>query len=214
MPTEFVQLAVQAHLAEFSALRQEMLEMIKWRDRLVFLSLGISGTLFSFALTASNPVRGGPPSREMALYLIAPLATLTGGLWMVNTWRVRRIGSYIRDVLGAKLNSLLLQSPSAVGSLAFEVLGWESSAERLMHKRSRRVLEWLVLLSVFVFAGAVAQYIIISREKGPLISRLRGVESPVWFVLNCVVLSVSFLLFLSYFVYGRKYAGSPGIRQP
>jgi hypothetical protein len=51
MTNDQIQLAVQVHLAEFSALRQEMVEMIKWRDQLVFLSLGISGTLISFALS-------------------------------------------------------------------------------------------------------------------------------------------------------------------
>ncbi|MGB7590299.1 MAG: hypothetical protein WCD04_04915 [Terriglobia bacterium] len=214
MPTDPVQLALQAHLAEFSALRQELLEMIKWRERLVFLSLGISGALFSFAFSAGSAAGGASLSREMALYLVPPLAAATGGLWLVNAWRIHRIGSYIRDVLAAKVNTLLSHAPSPGPAAAFEAFSWESSSQRIMHKWSRRLLEWVVLLSAFVFAGVVAQYIIISRQQGALIDRIRALESPDWFAANCAAVFISFLLFANHLLFGRKHRGSAGIRQP
>jgi hypothetical protein len=88
MAADRPQLAIQVHLAEFSALRQEILEVLKWRDRLVFLSLGISGTLFSFAFSAGTVAVSDGPSRETALYLVAPLGAIIGGLWYVNTLRI------------------------------------------------------------------------------------------------------------------------------
>jgi hypothetical protein len=107
MPTDQIQLAVQAHLAEFSALRQELLDILKWRDGLIFVSLGTTGALFSFAFSTDSHSGCPVPSRQAALYLVAPLATIIGGLWLGNAWRTYRIGKYIRDVLSPKLNTLI-----------------------------------------------------------------------------------------------------------
>jgi len=206
MTNDQVQLAVQIHLAEFSALRQEMLEMIKWRDQLVFLSLGISGTLISFAFSDKGEV-SSLMSRRMALYLVSPLATTIGALWLVIAARIYRIGVYIGDVLAPALNELISTPPS------LEVFKWQSSGHRLMKKWHRRLLEWVVLLCAFVFAGVVAQYIIVSNQLGPLCSRLLIVESPVWFALNCFLLLVSFLMFANHLLLGRRQVGSSVIRK-
>jgi hypothetical protein len=197
MTNEQIQLAVHVHLAEFSALRQEMLEMIKWRDQLVFLSLGISGTLISFAFSEQDRVIS-LMSRRMALYLVSPLATTIGALWLVIAARIYRIGVYIGDVLAPALNELI-STPSSL-----EVFGWQSSSHRLMKKWHRRLLEWAVLLCAFVFAGVVAQYIILSNQSGPLVTRLRMIESRVWFAINCFLLAVSFLMFANHLLLGRK----------
>jgi hypothetical protein len=206
MTIDQIQLAVQVHLAEFSALREEMLEMIKWRDQLVFLSLGISGTLISFAFSDQDKA-SSLMSRRMALYLVAPLATTIGGFWLVIAARIYRIGVYIGDVLTPALNELI-STPAPL-----EVFGWQSSGQRLMKKWRRRLLEWFVLLCAFVLAGLVAQYIIVSNQTGPLWSRLRTVESPVWFLLNCFLLLLSFLMFGNHLLLGRKQAGSSAIHK-
>jgi hypothetical protein len=124
MVSDRLQLAFQSHLAEYSALRQELLEMSKWRDRLVLLSLGVSGTLFSFALTAGDPAKAPDISRHMALYLIAPLAAEMGGLYIVIQRRVYRIGSYFQKDLVPRINGLLA-GPGEPLSVGFEVFRWE-----------------------------------------------------------------------------------------
>jgi len=132
----------------------------------VFLSLGMSGTLFSFAFSVDRPSVSSSISRYTALYLVPPLAAAIGGLWLVNAWRIHRISAYIRDILTPKVNELLAQAPIPGRASALEVFGWESSSQRVMQKWSRRVLEWAVLLSAFVFAGVVAQCVIISGATG------------------------------------------------
>ena len=214
MPLDPVKLAVQVHLTEFSALRQELLEMIKWRERLVFLSLGTSGALFSFAFSAGSAASGTSPLKEMSLYLIPPLASATGGLWLVYASSAHRIGAYIRDVLALKINALLSRNPAIGPAAAFEAFAWESSSQRVMHKWSRRILEWAVIISVFVLSGVMAQYVIISRQQGALIDRIRAVQSPAWFAANCALVFISFALFAYYLLFGRKHTGSAGIRQP
>jgi hypothetical protein len=214
MTKDRTELAVHVHLTEYSALRQEMLQMIMWRERLVFLSLGISGALLSFALSVDRPMQGSLMSRHMALYLIAPLAAAIGGLWLVNAHRIYRIGVYIRDILSPKINALLTDPATTGRTTMFDVFSWESSNQRVMRKWWRRVLEWIVLLSAFVFAGLGAQYMIIIDRQGPFIDRVRTVESPLWFSVNCAVVFASLLLFIQHLWFGRKNTGSSGIREP
>jgi hypothetical protein len=212
MASDRLQLAIQAHLAEYVALRQEMLEMIKWRERLVFFSLGISGALFSFALSADPSTLRSPTSRRLALYAVAPLAAAVGCLWLVNAQRIYRIGVYIRDVLASKINGLLAGPASPGQTSMFEAFSWESSSQRVMKKWSRRALEQIVLLFAFVVAGLSAQYAIIADQEGSIFARVRAVEHPVWYLANCLLASFSLALFVRHFWYGRKSKGSPMIR--
>jgi len=212
MVSDRLKLAVQAHLAEYVALRQEMLEMIKWRERLVFFSLGISGALFSFAFSSDPNTLQSPSSRRLALYVIAPLAAAVGYLWLVNAQRIYRIGVYIRDSLAVKVNGLLAEPGPAGPTAMFEAFSWESSTHRVMNKWSRRVLEQVVLHLTFVFAGFVAQYFIITDQQGPFLDRVRAVEHPLWFWSNCVWVIASFVLFIRHFSLGRKGKGAPIIQ--
>lgn len=160
MASDRLQLVFQAHLAEYSALRQELLELVKWRDRLVFLSLGVSGALFSFALTAGDPPGSSKFSRYMALHLIAPLAFEFGGLYIVAQRRIYRIGIYFREVLVPKVDGLLAY-PEAPSDIAmFQAFRWELPANREPLTWKRRLVEWFVLISAFSLSGVMGQLLI------------------------------------------------------
>ena len=109
MGSDIKQLELETHLTEYSALRDEILALIKWRDSLVFISLSISGALFSFAFSNSTLIVKGVLTHWTPLYLVTPLASIVGGLWMVNTWRIHRIGNYIRDITANRIKNLLRQ---------------------------------------------------------------------------------------------------------
>jgi hypothetical protein len=171
MQLEDKKLAVQAHLAEYAALRAELLEILKWRDRLAFLSLSISGALISFSLSSSGGGNAGIPSRRVALYLVAPLASAIGGLWFVNAWRIRRIGVYIQNVIAARINHLLRIDSEPTASAVSEVLAWGNSNEIIQYKWPRRLVEWFVLVISFVATGgcrAMADY---GRSQGLVLER-------------------------------------------
>jgi hypothetical protein len=184
-----IQLTVQAHLAEFAALRQEVLELIKWGDQLVFISLATSGALFSFAFSATG-AGVVPPSRRLALYLIPALSTAIGGLWISNGLRIARISAYLRDVLAPRVNaSLATVSPNTGDSPAIdEVLTWESSHQRDMHRWSRRLFEGFAVVMSFFFTGVLAQVLILQDSSGSILDRIRQVESPTAFGINSVIL--------------------------
>lgn len=185
-----------------------MLELVKWRDRLVFLSLGLSGALFSFALTAA-PLDGSVLSRRVALYLIAPLAAEMGGLYLVIERRIYRIGTYFRDRLAPKVKGLLA-GPEEPPTIVFS---WEFPDQRESLTRLRRWLESIVLISAFSVSGAVAQLVIfIDRHAGRLTWSGVRAETPV--LVGFLFALASFILFVRRHMFGRDKRTSPNIRQP
>lgn len=199
--------AIDIHLAEFAALREELLAMIKWRDQLVFISLTIAGALFTFAFSSnSSPPANAPVSRQLALYLIAPLSSAIGGIYLVNTLRIRRIGSYIRNVIRPRVNALLASTSAVDMAPQYEVLSWEVSSDRITAKWSRRILEWIILVTSFVFTGAVGQFLIYSQTVGTTIrQRLDSLQMPFLFITNCFMLLGCLSLLVWHLMYGRRY---------
>lgn len=200
------ELAVQAHLEEFSALREEMLEIIKWRENLVFFSLAISGALFSFAFSSQSSDSPASPSPRLALYLVAPLASVVGGLWMVNTWRINRIGNYVREVIAARLNTIL-NSDTQIGK-AMEVFAWQTSSQRLSYKWRRRIFEWMVLLTTFVISGIAAQLILLKGTSGSLLQRITQLDFPAFYAVDWLLLVGIFLVLLNHLLKGRQQKDS------
>jgi hypothetical protein len=195
-------LAIQAHLAEFSALRDEMLTLIKWREGLVFICLGISGSLFSFVLATPKGESNLDP--RSVLYVIPLISFLTGGLWMVNSWRMNRIGLYLRDKITVRLNALLQLDLNTEHKEAYQVLGWESSQERLMFKWKRRLFEWAMYATCFSMTGTVAQILIQPRPSITLVT-LVAVRYPTWYVVNWGLVLSTFVLFTMYLLKAIKY---------
>jgi hypothetical protein len=191
MVKDVIQLAMQAHLAEFAVLRQEILELLKWGDQLVFISLATSGALFSFAFSAPAS-DGASPSRRLALYLIPPLSTAIGGLWFQNRFRIRRIGRYLRDVIAPRVNASLAIISTEVedGSKVDEVLTWQSSHQRYMYRWSERILGGFAVLMSFFSTGALAQALILQGASGSMPDRIRQLEFPTVFVINSVMLFI------------------------
>jgi hypothetical protein len=200
-----MKLVFQAHMAEYTALRQEMLEMIKWRDRLVFSSLGISGALISFSLSPSSSALPDATPRRLALYLVAPLSSVIGGLWFVNSWRIHRIGAYLRDVLAFRVNALLVSETDPPPPAVVEVFSWEVSTQRLRYKWPRRIVEWLTLVVSFVMTGFIAQFLILRIQPGSLWERLWQIEMPTLFLVNCAMLAGCGALLLHHLLIGRSY---------
>jgi len=198
------QMELQVHLAEFSALRDEILALIKWRDGLVFVSLAISGALFSFVFSSSTTNNAGISASASALYLIAPLSSLVGGLWMVNTWRIYRIGNYIRDVLATRINNLLNTTAGFSQTTSkIEVFEWQTSKQRLDFKWQRRVVEWFVYVMTFVVSGMLAQILILTSSKGPLHTQFKSLQFSWVFILNTCLIVIIFILFVLYLKKGR-----------
>lgn len=190
---------LQIHLAEYSALREEILQLIKWRDGLVFISLGITGALFSF--TFSKDMSPLLATRQWTpLYLVTPLSSLVGGLWMVNTWRINRLGLYIKEILTKRIEAIL-NSGLAGDALHREktVLEWQSSDQRNKYHWERRLLSSYVYISTFVVSGIAAQLILLNDSKGTLQHRVFTAQFPPFYIINWIIIisfAVAFMIYL------------------
>lgn len=197
-------LILQIHMEEYSALRAEILELIKWRDKLVFFSLAISGAMFSFAFTKSAPAETPQFYPSLSLFLIPPLSCAVGGLWLVNTWRIYRIGVYIRDVLAFQVNKLLRTTDDPeIRVNPDPVLDWQASQHRVMLYWLRRLFEWCILVMTFILSGIVAQYLLWHQTSGNLIQRIQSLTFPAFFITNCVILFICTIFFIRHLFGGR-----------
>jgi hypothetical protein len=113
--------------------------------------------------------------------------------------RIYRLGSYLRDRLAPKVNSLLAESE--VSSVAmFGAFSWEFADWREKLGLWRYLMEGFVLISAFSFSGLVALGIIYS---------VPGVLGSGWFMLallwvNWFAFVSSLLLFLRQLWLGRE----------
>lgn len=84
-------------LAEYSALRDEILKRIETQNQILNLTLIIVGTLVSVGYQLSN----GP-----IILLVYPLIALVlSANWEQNNLRIRQIGVYIRERIESRTSS-------------------------------------------------------------------------------------------------------------
>src|SRR5215213_9015593 len=76
-------------LAEYSALRDEILKRIELQHQILNLALIIAGTVISVGFQFSN----GP----IILLIYPPIALVLSAGWEQNNLRIRQIGAYIRE---------------------------------------------------------------------------------------------------------------------
>lgn len=98
-------------LAEFQALREEILHRLR-----------TNVMLMTFNVTASGVIIGYGFSHDSQIFLITPLVTSLFGLFIIgqNT-RIYELGDYIRTNLEPRINQ----------TCSFQVLGWESYFNRV-----------------------------------------------------------------------------------
>jgi hypothetical protein len=196
---------IQVCLAEYSTLRDEILMMIRWRQNLIFASIGASGALFSFALTQSSR-SSSFLSAYSALYLIAPICTLTGALWIDGAWITYRIQSYIDEVLCRQINlSLVDSSAPPIGDAGnIRALAWGNSAHRSFQGPAMRFVGGLSYIGSFVLPGVIGQ-LVFGSTQGTVQERLHQLGSPILYALNWLLIFAALVIgFVSYLIKNRR----------
>jgi len=124
-------------LLEYDKLKAEQTQRIGFRDNLLYVTLGLFGTIVSFA--ASN-------SANYYAFLILPWASLIlGWTYLVNDEKISAIGRYIRLTLVEKIKEK--SGHADVESL----FGWE-----IAHRSDPRQIEQLIVDEItFVLSGII-----------------------------------------------------------
>jgi len=132
----------EVYLKEYEKLKSEQTQRIGFRDNLLYVTLGLFGTIISLA--AANK------ANYYALLVIPWVCLVLGWTYLVNDEKITAIGRFIRLTLVEKIKE-------QTGSTDIEsIFGWEI-AHRSDNRRRRRKIEQLIIDQItFVLSGMVA----------------------------------------------------------
>jgi hypothetical protein len=127
---------------EYDKLKTEQAQRIGFRDNLLYVTLGLFGTVISFAL--SNP------TNYYALLVIPWVCLILGWTYVVNDEKISAIGRYIRYKLVDKVKE-------HTGYEDLETLfGWEIAHRDDPHRKRRKIQQLIVDEITFVASGLIA----------------------------------------------------------
>ncbi|HEY9739706.1 MAG TPA: hypothetical protein V6C90_04370 [Coleofasciculaceae cyanobacterium] len=143
---------LDVYLQEYEKLKDEQTQRIGFRDNLLYVTLGVFGTVVTFAV--SNK------ANYYALIVIPWVCLILGWTYLVNDEKITALGRYIRLTLVEKIKQ-------QTGNTDTEsIFGWEI-AHRNDQRRKRRKIEQLIIDEItFVFsgiAGLVAFWLLVSQ---------------------------------------------------
>ncbi|NES24267.1 MAG: hypothetical protein F6K41_36480 [Symploca sp. SIO3E6] len=127
---------------EYDKLKSEQAQRIGFRDNLLYVTLGLFGTVISFAV--SNP------SHYYALLVIPWICLILGWTYIVNDEKISAIGRYIRYQLVDKVKEHT--SYTDVDTL----FGWEVAHRSDKHRKRRKIQQLIIDEITFVCSGAIA----------------------------------------------------------
>ena len=88
---------LQVFLLEYEKLKEEQLKRIEFRDQMIYITLGIFGSILSFALSNKTNL--------YALLVIPWVCLILGWTYIVNDEKISAIGKYIRLTLTEKVKT-------------------------------------------------------------------------------------------------------------
>jgi hypothetical protein len=151
-------------LAEYNALRAEILKRVEFRFQVINLILIVAGTFLSVGVQASAPAS--------IVLIYPPLAFFLVVSWVHNSIALKQIGKYIQEEIEVKLPDL----------------AWETSGLQSFY-----ISSWRFRLSTFSIGGItmITQLlsIIIALAKGHF-----GVVEIVLFIFSLIAVFLTFFL--------------------
>jgi hypothetical protein len=131
---------------EYDKLKTEQAQRIGFRDNLLYVTLGLFGTIISLAV--SNQ------ANYYALLVIPWVCLILGWTYLVNDEKITAIGRYVRLTLAEKVKEHVSSTDIKIDIES--IFGWEI-AHRNDNRRKRRKIEQLIIDQItFVVSGIVA----------------------------------------------------------
>jgi hypothetical protein len=127
---------------EYDKLKTEQAQRIGFRDNLLYVTLGLFGSVVSFAV--SNPA-------NYYAFLVVPwVCLILGWTYIVNDEKISAIGRYIRCKLVDKIQE-------HTGYTDLETLfGWEIAHRDDRHRKRRKIQQLIIDEITFVVSGIIA----------------------------------------------------------
>ncbi|WP_204103266.1 MULTISPECIES: hypothetical protein [Spirulina sp. CCY15215] len=133
---------LEIFLKEYDKLKLEQAQRIGFRDNLLYVTLGLFGTIVSFVVSSS--------SNYDALLIVPWVCLILGWTYVVNDEKISAIGRYIRYNLVDKIKE-------HTGYEDIETLfGWEIAHRSDQHRKRRKIQQLIVDEITFVCSGLIA----------------------------------------------------------
>ena len=166
-------------LEEYKALKSEQLSRIKLRDTLIYISLGIFGAIFSYAMFSEGN------DKSIVLLMLPTVSLILAWTYVVNDEKISHIGKYVRHELAPKLREL-------VGKDDPIIFGWELYHRSDYKRLTRKTMQVAIDIIVFVLAPVASMYAYYTKnpDSGGLVQTLTY-----W---NIAVIGLICILLLAY----------------
>ncbi len=133
---------LEIFLKEYDKLKSEQAQRIGFRDNLLYVTLGIFGTVVSFAVSNS--------ANYYALLVIPWVCLILGWTYVVNDEKISALGQYIRTELAKKITE-------KTGIIEIEsIFSWESYRRESKGRKRRKIEQFIINQITFVVSGIVA----------------------------------------------------------
>lgn len=129
-------------LKEYDKLKSEQAQRIGFRDNLLYVTLGLLGTVVSFTFSNQN--------NYYALLVVPWICIILGWTYVVNDEKISSMGRYIRYKLVDKIKE-------HTGYDNLETLfGWEIAHRDDNHRKRRKIQQLIVDEITFVVSGTIS----------------------------------------------------------
>lgn len=189
-----------SHLAQFNALRDEIIKRAEFEHQLIALTLAAAGTLAAVGLTVDGS--------SLALLVYPVLTSFISIGWLFNNFRIQQMGHYIREKL----------EPAHSG------LGWE---QFLNSKASGKVRpgntglwrKWLSpeTLPIGIFCASPLVFLILALPKLTLCWPVRQptcTNSPVATYTAVTLVIIDFILIIMTTFVLHRFTARPDLANP
>lgn len=161
-------------LKEYEKLKDEQKIRIDFRDRMIFITLGAIGTVFSFALEK--------PEYRIVLLVLPFICAVLGWTNLVNDEKISSIGRYLRTNLIVQLDNLNKNFIPLESN-------WEVFHRSDKERKRRKVIQFIVDISVFCLSGlfGIGSYFVLQKDVSG------------WYIITAIIETALLLFLLSQF---------------
>jgi hypothetical protein len=136
---ELVDNKVYFLVKEFEKLKDEQNKRIEFRDHMIYITLGVIGTVFSFILEK--------PEFNTALLVLPFICIILGWTYLMNDEKVTEIGVYIKNILIP-----IIEKSKSDPELSLHN-NWEVYHKKAHNRASKKVIQLILDIMLFCFSA-------------------------------------------------------------
>ncbi len=162
---------------EYEKLKEEQNKRIEFRDNMIYITLGVIGSVFSFILEK--------PDLKIALLVLPFVCIVLGWTYLMNDEKTSEIGSYLKDILIPKIEKSKSDASLNV------IPNWEDYHRNTSNRTKNKIIQLIIDLALFSISAlfSIFLFLYLSGDKSCFQIILAGAE-----VVLIIFLAFQFIL--------------------